>query len=958
MIYRVEIRSKESFGDPHAQTVFNQVRELGMDSVSGVRSARLFFLVGEFSQADATRIADELLTDPVIEEYHVGSTGAGADAALIEVHLKAGVMDPVAASAEKAVTDMGLQIEGIRTARRYELLGEVSDEQRRTVAGKLLANPVIEDIHFEAHTPPEISTGQYDFQVIEVPIRDLDDDALMKLSTDGDMFLNITEMKAIQDYFKSAAREPRDVELEMIAQTWSEHCGHKTFRSDVVVRNNAGEIVEEIPNLLKNTVFGSTKELDKPWCLNVFEDNAGVIEFDENHAVCFKVETHNHPSAIEPYGGAATGIGGVVRDPMGTGLGASPVANTDIFCFGPTDMPLDDVPKGVLHPRRVMRGVVGGVRDYGNRMGIPTVNGAVYFDERYLGNPLVYCGTVGMLPIDKCTKRQPAPGDAIICVGGRTGRDGIHGATFSSGELTHEHETEFSHAVQIGNAITEKKVLDTIIQARDMGLYSSITDCGAGGLSSAVGEMGEQIGAEVHIDRVPLKYAGLTYAEIWISEAQERMVLAVPPDNVDRILKVFADEDVEATVIGHYGTDNRKLRLFYNGTEILELDMEFLHEGLPRPTKEAVYEKVETPSPAPPRRDNYNQTLLDILGSPNVASKEWIIRQYDHEVQGGSAIKPLVGATEDGPGDAAVVRPVLDSSKAVVISCGMNPRLGDLDPYHSALHAVDEALRNSVAVGGNLERTAILDNFCWGNCNKPDRMGTFVQAAKACYDAAMAYQTPFVSGKDSLNNEFQTDTGETIAIPATLLVSAMSVIDDAARCITADAKEVGNYLFLLGRTGGRLGGSHYLLVEGLQTGNDVPEVDPAANRRLMLTLQKAIEDGAVRSCHDLSEGGLAVAAAEMAFGGGLGVELDIEAMASEPTANEQALLLAEDAGRFLVEITPENYDAFLRITKDLPVGQIGRVTDTGRIVIKGAQSTLIDIPIEDAKAAWQGTFDW
>ena len=958
MIYRVEIRSKESFGDPHAQTVFNQVRELGMDSVSGVRSARLFFLVGEFSQADATRIADELLTDPVIEEYHVGSTGAGADAALIEVHLKAGVMDPVAASAEKAVTDMGLQIEGIRTARRYELLGEVSDEQRRTVAGKLLANPVIEEIHFEAHTPPETSTHQYDFQVVEVPIRELDDDALMKLSADGDMFLNITEMKAIQDYFKSAAREPRDVELEMIAQTWSEHCGHKTFRSDVVVRNNAGEIVEEIPNLLKNTVFGSTKELDKPWCLNVFEDNAGVIEFDENHAVCFKVETHNHPSAIEPYGGAATGIGGVVRDPMGTGLGASPVANTDIFCFGPTDMPLDDVPKGVLHPRRVMRGVVGGVRDYGNRMGIPTVNGAVYFDERYLGNPLVYCGTVGMLPIDKCTKRQPAPGDAIICVGGRTGRDGIHGATFSSGELTHEHETEFSHAVQIGNAITEKKVLDTIIQARDMGLYSSITDCGAGGLSSAVGEMGEQIGAEVHIDRVPLKYAGLTYAEIWISEAQERMVLAVPPDNVDRILKVFADEDVEATVIGHYGTDNRKLRLFYNGTEILELDMEFLHEGLPRPTKEAVYEKVETPSPAPPRRDNYNQTLLDILGSPNVASKEWIIRQYDHEVQGGSAIKPLVGATEDGPGDAAVVRPVLDSSKAVVISCGMNPRLGDLDPYHSALHAVDEALRNSVAVGGNLERTAILDNFCWGNCNKPDRMGTFVQAAKACYDAAMAYQTPFVSGKDSLNNEFQTDTGETIAIPATLLVSAMSVIDDAARCITADAKEVGNYLFLLGRTGGRLGGSHYLLVEGLQTGNDVPEVDPAANRRLMLTLQKAIEDGAVRSCHDLSEGGLAVAAAEMAFGGGLGVELDIEAMASEPTANEQALLLAEDAGRFLVEITPENYDAFLRITKDLPVGQIGRVTDTGRIVIKGAQSTLIDIPIEDAKAAWQGTFDW
>ncbi|MDP6637553.1 MAG: phosphoribosylformylglycinamidine synthase subunit PurL [Phycisphaerae bacterium] len=955
MIYRVEIRSKNSFGDPHADMVHHQIGELGMESVIGVRSARLFFLIGQLTEVDAERIADELLTDPVIEEYSVGSSGQPEDAALIEVHLKAGVMDPVAASAVKAVTDMGLPIEGIRTARRYELLGDVNDEQKRKVAVKLLANAVIEDMYFEDHTPLEMSAHSYDFEVIEVPIRDLDDEALMKLSVDGDMFLNITEMKAIQDYFKSLGREARDVELEMIAQTWSEHCGHKTFRSDVVVRNNAGEIVEEIPNLLKNTVFGSTNELNKPWCLNVFEDNAGVIEFDETHAVCFKVETHNHPSAIEPYGGAATGIGGVVRDPMGTGLGASPVANTDVFCFGPTDMPLDDVPKGVLHPRRVMRRVVAGVRDYGNRMGIPTVNGAVYFDKRYLGNPLVYCGTIGMLPADKCTKRQPAPGDAIICVGGRTGRDGIHGATFSSGELTHEHETEFSHAVQIGNAITEKKVLDTIMQARDLDLYSSITDCGAGGLSSAVGEMGEQIGAEVHIDRVPLKYDGLTYSEIWISEAQERMVLAVPPENVERILKIFADEDVDATVIGTYGTENRKLRLFYDSTEVLELDMEFLHDGLPRPTKEAIYEKVDTPSPTPPQRDDYTQTLLNILASPNVASKEWIIRQYDHEVQGGSVIKPLVGVTEDGPGDAAVVRPVLESSKGVVISCGMNPHLGDLDPYQSALHAVDEALRNSIAVGGNLERTAILDNFCWGNCNKPDRMGTFVQAAKACYDAAMAYQTPFVSGKDSLNNEFQTDTGETIAIPSTLLISAMSVVDDAAKCVTADAKEAGNSMFLLGETSGKLGGSHYLLVEGLETGNDVPEVDPTANRKLMLTLQKAIEDGIVRSCHDLSEGGLAAAAAEMAFSGGMGVELQLD---NNTTASEQAQLFGEDAGRFLVEVTAENRDAFAEAVKDLPAAEIGKVTDTGQVVIRGDSGTLINTPIEAAKEAWQGTFDW
>jgi len=963
MIHRVEIRTKEGFSDPHAEGVLTQIHELGIEAVTAARSARLFFLAGELGADEARRVAEELLADPVIEEYRLadgqGSPAACADAAVVEVHLKPGVMDPVAASAEQAIGDMGIAVDSVRTARRYELSGCATSDQCGAIARGLLANAVIEDIHFQAYTPPEVHTQAFEFRVNEVPLRELDEAGLEKLSADGEMFLNVTEMKAIRDYFRRIGREPRDVELEMIAQTWSEHCIHKTFRSNVSVRNRAGELVEEIPNLIQSTVFAVTEQLDKPWCLNVFEDNAGVIEFDDAHAVCFKVETHNHPSAIEPYGGAATGIGGVVRDPMGTGLGAEPIANTDVFCFGPPDMRPADVPKGVLHPRRIMRGVVGGVRDYGNRMGIPTVNGAVYFDEKYLGNPLVYCGTLGLLPIDKCRKQQPNPGDAIVCVGGRTGRDGIHGATFSSGELTHEHETEFSHAVQIGNAITEKKMLDTVVQARCQGLYSCITDCGAGGLSSAVGEMGEHLGAEVHLERVPLKYAGLTYAEIWISEAQERMVLAVPQENVERIMKIFRDEDVEAIVIGHFGTDAAVLKLYYDDHEVGELDMEFLHGGCPRPTKEALWDPMDRPSPAPQVQDSYNETLLKILSAPNVASKEWIIRQYDHEVQGGSVVKPLVGAREDGPGDAAVLRPVLASRKGVAISCGMNPRLGDLDPYQSALHAVDEALRNNVAVGGNLARMAILDNFCWGNCNKPDRMGSFVQSAKGCRDAALAYGTPFISGKDSLNNEFQRDDGRTIAIPATLLISAMSVIDDVGRCVTADAKAAGNYLFLLGRTGQRLGGSHYLPAESLESGTDVPPVDLATNLRVMQALQAAIEAGAVRSCHDLSEGGLAVAAAEMAFAGELGVELDLAAVpASDPGAPPAALLFAEDAGRFLVEVTPEQYDTFLRHAADCPYGEVGRVTDAGRIVIRSAQGNAIDLPIAEAKAAWQRTFDW
>jgi phosphoribosylformylglycinamidine synthase II len=958
MIHRIDIRPRDGFEDPHAASVLHHVRELGFNSVTGVKSARLFFLAGDLNEADARRVAQELLIDPVVEQYELA--GAAQAQGVIEVHLKPGVMDPVASSTEQAIRDMGLAISSVRTARRYEFAGEIDDEARGVIARRLLANGVIEDVHFESFTPPEVHGKAYEMQIVEAPILGLDDAGLEALSRDGHLFLNLVEMKAIQEYFRRLGREPKDVELEMIAQTWSEHCVHKTFRSDVQVRNSCGEIVEEIHNLIKSTIFAATTELNKPWCISVFQDNAGVIEFDDKHAVCFKVETHNHPSAIEPYGGASTGIGGVIRDPMGTGMGASPVANTDIFCFGPPDMPADDVPKGVLHPRRVMRGVVSGVRDYGNRMGIPTVNGAVYFDEKYLGNPLVFCGTVGLLPRDMCFK-APREGDAVVVIGGRTGRDGIHGATFSSGELTHSHETQFSHAVQIGNAITEKKMLDTLIQARDQGLYTAITDCGAGGLSSAIGEMGEQLGAEVHLDRVPLKYAGLSYAEIWISEAQERMVVSVPRENVDKLLALFASEGVEATVIGAFGTPDRKLRLFYADKLVGELDMSFLHEGLPRPTKDALYDKTESPSPAGPHRNSYNETLLEILSMPNVASKEWIIRQYDHEVQGGSAIKPLVGAACDGPGDAAVIRPVLDSRRGVVISCGMNPRFGELDPYQSALHAVDEALRNAVSVGANLERTAVLDNFCWGNCNKPDRMGALVQAAKACYDAAIAYGVPFVSGKDSLNNEFQTDDGRTISIPPTLLISAISVIDDVAKCVTADAKSPGDYLFVVGRTGGEMGGSHYLLAEGLKTGTDVPPVDLETNLKTMRTIQRAIEAGAIRACHDLSEGGLAVALAEMAFSGGLGAEINLEALPIAPgrscVSGEQCMLFSESPGRFLVEVSPDQYDVFMRIAKDTPVGELGKFNDTGRIVALGfGAKRLIDLSISEAKAAWQRTF--
>jgi len=697
--------------------------------------------------------------------------------------------------------------------------------------------------------------------------------------------------------------------------------------------------------------------LNKKWCISVFSDNAGVVEFDEDSAICFKVETHNRPSALDPYGGSATGIGGVIRDPMGTGLGAKPIANTDIFCFGPPDKKLEEIPKGVLHPRRIMKGVVAGVRDYGNRMGIPTVNGAIYFDDRYLANPLVYCGNIGLMNKNKCFK-NPQSGDLIIMVGGRIGRDGIHGATFSSGEITHEYETIFSHAVQIGNPIMEKKMLDVLLQANEAELYEAITDCGAGGLSSAVGEMGKELGAEVDLERAPLKYAGLNYSEIWISEAQERMVLAVKPENLKAIKKIFDSENVESTVVGRF-TDDKKLELRYNGQQVGELDMEFLHEGVPKYSREAMWKSPKLTEPSLPEKGNYNDELLQILSSYNVASKEWVIRQYDHEVQGGSVVKPLTGVTNDGPSDAAVIQPKLNSNKGLAISCGLNPLYGDIDPYWMALAGIDEAIRNLICVGGRIDRIALLDNFCWGNCTKPETFGPLVRAAQACYDGAMAFQAPFISGKDSLNNEFTCEDGTTISIPSTLLISAIAIVDNISKCVTMDAKQADNFLFIVGETKNELGSSHYYKVKGY-IGANVPRINLQIAPKIAQKISAAVAEGLIVSCHDCSEGGLAVALAEMAFAGGLGIEADLRGLPkSKGCSRVDTQLFSESNSRYIVEVEPEKFDAFAKLMLNLPFGQIGTVIDKRNLVIKAEDGeTVVEADIDSLKRAWQKTLDW
>lgn len=957
--WRFEVLSRRGFADVHGNSILEDIRELGIDSVEAVQFAKVYLIEADLDRSFAERLAAELLSDPVCEEYYIGRSKAPAGlakATLIEVHLKSGVTDPVAESVTTAIADMGVRVENVRTARKYVLLGEITRQQTETIAKKLLANDCIEDcvIGDEAE-PPSPHLKPYELNIVRWPIRDLDEEELVKLSKDNDLFLNLVEMQTIQDYYRQLDREPTDVELEAIAQTWSEHCVHKTLKSEVDMTVNGEQI--HFDNLLKETVFKATKDLNKPWCISVFADNAGVIEFDEDSAVCFKVETHNHPSALDPYGGAATGIGGVLRDPMGTGMGAKPIANTDIFCFGDPNMKLEDVPKGVLHPRRIMKGVVAGVRDYGNRMGIPTVNGAIYFDDRYLANPLVYCGNIGIMDKNKCFK-HPQSGNLIIVVGGRTGRDGIHGATFSSGEMTHEHETIFSHAVQIGNPIVEKKMLDVLVQANEANLYEAITDCGAGGLSSAVGEMGAELGAEVDLEKVPLKYAGLNYTEIWISEAQERMVVAVKSENIDAIMKIFADENVEATVIGRF-TNDKKLKLRYNDQLVGELDMDFLHDGVPKYSRQAVWKNPQLSEPSIPEKDNYNNDLMKILSSYNVASKEWGIRQYDHEVQGSSVVKPLTGLKNDGPGDAAVILPKLDSNRALAISCGMNPCYGDIDPYRMALAGIDEAIRNIVCIGGNPDRIALLDNFCWGDCTKPETLGPLVRASQACYDGAMAYQTPFISGKDSLNNEFRRDDGSRISIPSTLLISAMAIIDDVNNCVTMDAKEPGNLLFIVGETKNELGGSHYYKIHN-ELGANVPKLDLAKAPKIAKRISEAIAGELVISCHDCSEGGLAVALAEIGFAGGLGIEADLRGLPkSSDCARTDAQLFSESNSRYILEVEPDNFDAFAKLMLNLPFGQIGKVTNGNNLIIKAENGAdVINAELDSLKQAWQKTFDW
>ncbi|MGL4944203.1 MAG: phosphoribosylformylglycinamidine synthase subunit PurL [Thermoguttaceae bacterium] len=969
MLFEIDIHPTANERDIRAEQLITEARDLGIDAKLAVATAHGYLIEGDITTSDAERAAAELLVDSVVERAVVAkaeddallaSFGRSAnDTEVVYVLPKPGVTDAVAETARRALAEIGIKTTAVATFTKYWI---ASPQSIRGLA-TLLANDAIERVVFGKLPFTKIEHGSnYTFTLRTVAIREMDDTKLEKLSRDGQLYLSLDEMRTIREHFKSLDRDPTDIELETVAQTWSEHCSHKTLAGRIHYRGPEGE--RRFDNMLKETIFAATQKIRvergaDDLCVSVFADNAGVVRFDDETNVCFKVETHNHPSAIEPYGGANTGLGGVIRDPMGTGMGAKPVCSTDVFCFAPPDFPHEKLPSGVLHPRRVMKGVVSGVRDYGNRMGIPTVNGAVYFDERYLGNPLVFCGNVGILPREMSFKEVKA-GDLIVALGGRTGRDGIHGATFSSAELTHESETISGGAVQIGNAITQKMVLDVMLQARDRGLYNAVTDCGAGGFSSAVGEMGETLGADVNLDSIPTKYAGLSYTEVWISEAQERMVFAVPPEKWETFHSLCAAEGVEATVLGTFAATGRLVLRSHNKV-VGDLDMSFLHKGRPPVVRDAVYtvKKIASSPKLTPRGENWGDDLCAILASLNVASKHWIIRQYDHEVQGGSVVKPLTGIHDDGPSDAAVVRPKISSRRGIVLSCGMNPHFGDFDTAAMAASAIDEAIRNNVAVGADPKTIAILDNFCWGNTSRAETLGSLVRAAMTCYDAAIAFGTPFISGKDSLNNEFKTDVGESISIPPSLLISAMGQIDDVSKCVTMDFKTAGNLVYQVGATHDEMGGSHLHLVR--LAANDrlcgnVPQVDYVLARNTFVQLHKAMGKKLVRACHDISEGGLAAALAEMCIAGDVGANIDVAKLSASTAFGDAVVLFSESNSRFVCEVTPENAAAFESLVPN--AAYIGTVGGTHLNIHRTTQTPLVNEPVTQLRSTWQKPLDW
>ncbi|WP_034643917.1 AIR synthase-related protein [Desulfovibrio inopinatus] len=970
--------------------------ELGLD-VRSISVVKVYTIAGLTENDIAVLIDAAALHDPVV--HTVSSTvplASGDFNYVLEVGLRPGVTDNEGRTARStALLVLGIDPSkadhvAVYTSTQYLISGDISRDDAKRIGKDLLANDLIQRIDLKSREEWDASpgfpakaakvTGEPCADVAHVDLAAMSDNDLMNFSRQNTLALSLEEMQTVRDYYRRpevmAERKrlglpdmPTDAEIETLAQTWSEHCKHKIFTATINYVDTEMGSEQTIKSLFKTYIQGSTETIrnelgDDDFCLSVFKDNAGVIRFTEDTSICVKVETHNSPSALDPYGGALTGIVGVNRDPMGTGIGANMVCNTDVFCFA---SPFYDkeLPPRLLHPRRVLEGVREGVEHGGNKSGIPTVNGSLVFDERYLGKPLVFCGTIGMMPLTINGKpsheKKALPGDAIVMTGGRIGKDGIHGATFSSEEL---HEGSPATAVQIGDPITQRKMYDFLMRCRDLGLYNAITDDGAGGLSSSVGEMAQDSGGcDMDLSKAPLKYDGLRPWEILLSEAQERMTLAVPQDKLGQFMDLAKEMDVEATELGQF-TDSGYFHVTFGDTIVSHVDMDFLHDGAPVMQLNAVWERPSFQSePLVLPKEGHGALLERMLGRLNICSKEYIIRQYDHEVKGGSVVKPLVGVKRDGPADAAVMRPLLNRNEGLVVSHGICPKFSDYDTYWMMALCIDEAVRNAVAVGADPSRLAGVDNFCW--CDPvqsektPDgqyKLAQLVRANMALSRFCLTYKLPCISGKDSMKNDY-TGGGVKISIPPTVLYTVVGVMDDVNKAVTSDFKTPGDLVYLLGPTAAELGGSELTSELGAVSAS-VPMVDGASNLRRYQSLHASIEQCLVTACHDLSDGGLAVALAEMALAGRLGARVDLDSVVTNAPLSDLEILYSESAGRLLACVNPANKDKFEAHFSANDIACIGVVSDDETLTIRRSNDTLLESPVETLAHAFTSTLNW
>jgi phosphoribosylformylglycinamidine synthase subunit PurSL len=923
--------------------------------------------------------AVKLLTNSIIQEGSLSALVPNKFSYSIEISYLPGVTDNIGSTARETLEDgLGIKFkdgESVYSSHVFFVLG--CDLKDAKSIAESLYNPLIQKATIKSfeqfqkqgglaanlpkvdlHTAPQ--TLKVNLNISDEDLVTLGKQGIMGEDgiRKGPLSLDLDSLKTIREFFKKLKRKPTDVELECLAQTWSEHCKHTIFADPI-------DDIEQ--GLYKTHIKSATEQIRKnkgkrDFCVSVFTDNSGAIAFDEDYLITHKVETHNSPSALDPFGGAVTGIVGVNRDSLGFGLGAKPVINVYGFCVADptdkTDLYRDkEKTQKMLSAKRIFEGVISGVNAGGNQSGIPTNLGMVYFDSRYRGKPLVFAGTVGLIPRKIKNKlshlKKAQPRDYIVMAGGRVGLDGIHGATFSSEGLSHGSPAT---AVQIGDPITQKKLSDAIVrEARNMGLYSSITDCGAGGLSSAVGEMAKEAGGcKVALDKVPVKYPGLQPWQIWISESQERMVFSVPKDKWKKFSDLLKNRGVEANVIGQF-TSSKKCVTTYKGETVMDIEMDFLHNGRPIKKQRSLALEVQYSDPEISTTD-LTQSLKNILARPNITSFSFISQQYDHEVQAGSVLKPLQGAGKVNA-EATVTRPVLNSKKGVVLSYGYNPSYSDINTYHMAACAIDSGIRAAVAAGASVDYLALLDNFCWCSSNEPERLHQLKLATQACFDYATAYGTPFISGKDSMFNDFKgfDSNGDAIkiSIPPTLLISTIGVVPDIAKTVSIDAKQNGDLLYILGETHNELGGSEFLQMSG-EVGNNVPQVDAKKNLELYRKFYKAVQQNLVASSISVGRGGLAVALAKKLIAGILGAKVDLTKILGSAKAS-YTKLFSESQGRILVSIAPQNRKKFEALIKGSAIVNIGTV-GSNNIIIDDSGKNLINLKISEALEAYKATF--